>query len=104
MRVAISWDARPISLPPTWAQVIDFLTKRGIEVVVPKEQNCCGAAIYFSRDMEQGAPWPQTNQGVQRHRLYTDRLWHLQLHAQRLKVYLPDNEEQQKAYDEFAKR
>ena len=40
--------------PELGLKLIDFLTKRGVEVIVPEEQNCCGAAIYFSGDFETG--------------------------------------------------
>jgi len=40
--------------PEVGLKTIDFLTRRGIEVVVPKNQNCCGAAIYFSGDLATG--------------------------------------------------
>ena len=40
--------------PELGLKIIDFLTKHGVEVVVPEDQNCCGAAIYFSGDLETG--------------------------------------------------
>ncbi|MEN6616514.1 MAG: (Fe-S)-binding protein [Syntrophorhabdus sp.] len=40
--------------PELGLKIIDFLTRHGCEVIVPEEQNCCGAAIYFSGDMETG--------------------------------------------------
>jgi len=33
--------------PELGLKIIDFLTKNGIEVVVPENQNCCGAAIDY---------------------------------------------------------
>ncbi len=40
--------------PELGLKFIDFLVKQGIEVVVPEDQNCCGAAVYFSGDFETG--------------------------------------------------
>ncbi len=38
--------------PELGLALITFLTRRGVEVRVPQEQNCCGAAILFSGDFE----------------------------------------------------
>lgn len=38
--------------PEIGLKIIDFLTKRDVEVVIPKDQNCCGAAILYSGDLE----------------------------------------------------
>ena len=51
-------------------KIIDFLTKRGVEVVVPKDQNCCGAAVYFSGDFETGRAGGDEHRGLQGCRLY----------------------------------
>jgi glycolate oxidase iron-sulfur subunit len=40
--------------PEIGLKLIDFLTRHNVEVVVPKDQNCCGAAVYFSGDFETG--------------------------------------------------
>jgi glycolate oxidase iron-sulfur subunit len=40
--------------PEIGLKLIDFLTRHGVEVVVPEDQNCCGAAIYFGGDFETG--------------------------------------------------
>ncbi len=40
--------------PELGLKLIDFLTKQDIEVVIPEDQNCCGAAVYFSGDFETG--------------------------------------------------
>ena len=47
--------------PELGLKLIDFLTRRGVEVVVPQEQNCCGAAIYFSGDFETGRKLAEQN-------------------------------------------
>jgi len=33
--------------PDLGRRIIDFLTKNGVEVLVPKEQGCCGAPVYL---------------------------------------------------------
>lgn len=33
--------------PNVGTSIIDFLTKNGVEVVLPKEQGCCGAPVYL---------------------------------------------------------
>jgi glycolate oxidase iron-sulfur subunit len=38
--------------PDLGLALIDFLTRRGVEVKTPQGQNCCGAAILFSGDFE----------------------------------------------------
>jgi glycolate oxidase iron-sulfur subunit len=91
--------------PEIGLKLIDFLTKRGIEVVVPKEQNCCGAAIYFSGDMETGRMLAADNIKAFKDLDYIlTACGTCSSTLKDYKVYLPDNEEQQKAYDEFAKK
>ena len=42
--------------------IIDLLTKNGVEVVVPKEQGCCGAPVYLGAgDFEIGRKMADTN-------------------------------------------
>ncbi|MGD0235328.1 MAG: (Fe-S)-binding protein [Syntrophorhabdales bacterium] len=91
--------------PEIGLKLIDFLTKRGIEVVVPKEQNCCGAAIYFSGDMETGRMLAADNIKAFKDLDYIlTACGTCSSTLKDYKVYLPDNEEQQKEYDEFAKK
>jgi glycolate oxidase iron-sulfur subunit len=91
--------------PDIGLKIIDFLTKRGIEVVIPKDQNCCGAAIYFSGDVETGRILAADNI-----KAFKDLDYILtgcgtcSSTLKDYKVYLPDNEEQQKEYDDFAKK
>lgn len=40
--------------PEVGLKLIDFMTRQGIEVVVPESQSCCGAAIFTSGDLETG--------------------------------------------------
>ena len=91
--------------PELGKKIIDFLTKRGIEVVVPKEQNCCGAAIYFSGDFETGRKLAKDNIDAFKDVDYiVTACGTCSSTLKDYKVYLPDNEEQQKAYEEFGKK
>lgn len=91
--------------PDFGKKVIDFLTRRGIEVVVPKAQNCCGAAIYFSGDFETGRKLAKDNIDAFKDLDYiVTACGTCSSTLKDYKVYLPDNEEQQKAYETFAKK
>ena len=91
--------------PEIGLKMIDFLTKRGVEVIVPKEQNCCGAAVYFSGDFETGRELAAMNIAAFKDVDYiVTACGTCSSSLKDYKVYLPDNEEQQKAYEEFAKK
>jgi len=48
--------------PDLGKHIINFLTKNGVEVVVPKEQGCCGAPVYLGAgDFETGRKLADTN-------------------------------------------
>jgi len=48
--------------PHLGKKVIDFLTKNGVEVLVPKEQGCCGAPVYLGAgDFETGRKMTEMN-------------------------------------------
>jgi glycolate oxidase iron-sulfur subunit len=47
--------------PELGLKLIDFLIRHGVEVVVPEDQNCCGAAVYFSGDFETGRMLAEKN-------------------------------------------
>lgn len=52
MRVGYFYGcATDVVFPHLGLKFIDFLTKQGVEVVVP-EQNCCGLAVYAAGDLE----------------------------------------------------
>ena len=52
MRVGYFYGcATDLAFPDIGLKFIDFLTKQGVEVVVP-EQNCCGVAVYAAGDLE----------------------------------------------------
>lgn len=91
--------------PDLGLKIIDFLTRHGIEVIVPQGQNCCGAAIYFSGDFETGRELAAANIKAFDNVDYI--VTGCATCSSTLKdyaKYLPDNEEQQKAYDAFAKK
>lgn len=49
-------------LPRVGKHVIDFLTRNGVEVVVPREQGCCGAPVYLGAgDFDTGRKMADTN-------------------------------------------
>ena len=48
--------------PALGKHIVDFLTRNGVEVVVPKEQGCCGAPVYLGAgDFDTGRKLADTN-------------------------------------------
>jgi glycolate oxidase iron-sulfur subunit len=48
--------------PELGKKVIDFLTRHGVEVIVPREQGCCGAPVYMGAgDFDTGRKMADTN-------------------------------------------
>ena len=48
--------------PELGKHIIDFLTRNGVEVVVPKEQGCCGAPVFLGAgDFDTGRKMADTN-------------------------------------------
>ncbi len=48
--------------PDLGKHIVDFLTRNGVEVVVPKEQGCCGAPVYLGAgDFDTGRKLADTN-------------------------------------------
>jgi len=91
--------------PETALKIIDVLTRYGCEVVVPEEQNCCGAAIYFSGDMETGRMLADMNiKAFQDVDYIVTGCASCSSTLKDYQKYLPDNEEQQKRYEEFEKK
>ncbi len=93
--------------PELGLKIIDFLVKHGVEVVVPEEQNCCGAAIYFSGDLETGRMLADLNIEAFNDPSLDYIVTGCGTCSSTLKdyqKYLPDNEDQQKRYTEFEKR
>ena len=91
--------------PELGLKIIDFLTKKGIEVVVPESQNCCGAAIYFSGDFETGRMLAEDNIKAFKDVDYiVTGCGTCSSTLKDYQKYLPDNADQQKRYDEFARK
>ncbi len=91
--------------PELGLKLIDFLTKRGVEVVVPKEQNCCGAAVYFGGDFETGRRLADENikafEGVD---TVVTACGTCSSTLKDYKKYLADNPDQEKRYGDFEKK
>jgi len=50
------------ALPDLGKHVIDFLTRNGVEVIVPREQGCCGAPVFLGAgDFDTGRKMADTN-------------------------------------------
>ncbi len=49
-------------LPDLGKHIIDFLTRNGVEVIVPREQGCCGAPVFLGAgDFETGRKMADSN-------------------------------------------
>lgn len=91
--------------PELGLKFIDFLTKNGIEVVVPKEQNCCGAAIYFSGDFETGRMLADQNIKAFENLDYViSACGTCSSTLKDYQKYLTDTEDQKKRYEAFEKK
>jgi glycolate oxidase iron-sulfur subunit len=91
--------------PELGLKLIDFLTKRGVEVVVPKDQTCCGAAIYFSGDFETGRMLAEENIKAFKDVDYiVTACGTCSSSLKDYQKYLPDTEDQQKRYEAFEKK
>ena len=106
MRVGYFYGcATDLAYPAIGLKFIDFLTKQGVEVVVPESQNCCGAAIYTAGDLETGRMLADQNikafEGVD---YVVTGCGTCSSTLKDYHKYLPDNGEQQKRYEEFEKK
>jgi len=91
--------------PEVGLKTIDFLTRRGIEVVVPKNQNCCGAAIYFSGDLATGRMLAYKNIEAFKDVDYVvTTCATCSSSLKDYKVYLPENDAQQKDFEAFSQK
>lgn len=91
--------------PELGLKLIDFLTERGIEVVVPEAQSCCGAAIYFSGDFETGRLLAEKNIEAFKDVDYiVTACGTCSSTLKDYQKYLPDTEDQKKRYEEFEKK
>jgi glycolate oxidase iron-sulfur subunit len=93
-------------MPELGQHVIDFLTRNGVKVMVPKEQGCCGAPVFLGAgDFETGRKMADANvkafEGVDY--VISD----CATCTSALKDYakfLADTPERKKAYEEFGKK
>lgn len=89
--------------PETGLKIIDVLTRYGCEVIVPEEQNCCGAAIYFSGDFETGRMLAEKNiEAFKDLDVIVTGCGTCSSTLKDYQKYLSDNEDQQKRYEAFA--
>ena len=91
--------------PQLGLKIIDVLTKHGCEVVVPEEQSCCGAAIYFSGDFVTGRMLAEENVKAFKDVDYiVTGCGTCSSTLKDYQKYLPDTEDQKKRYEEFEKK
>jgi glycolate oxidase iron-sulfur subunit len=89
--------------PETGKKIIKFLTKNGVEVVVPREQGCCGAPVFLGAgDFATGRKFADTNAKAFQDLDYviTDCATCGSAIKDYVK-YLADTPEREKAYKEF---
>lgn len=93
--------------PDIGLKLIHFLTRHGVEVVVPKTQSCCGAAIYLSGDFETGRMLADKNIKAFSD-LHVDYIvtacGTCSSSLKEYQKYLSDTEERKKLYEEFEKK
>jgi glycolate oxidase iron-sulfur subunit len=92
--------------PEVGKKLIEYLTRNGVEVSVPKEQGCCGAPIWLGAgDFETGRSMADTNI-----RIFEDADYIITSCAtcsSAMKEYpkfLADNEERLRQYTDYAKK
>jgi glycolate oxidase iron-sulfur subunit len=93
--------------PDLGLKLIDFLTKHGVEVVVPKEQSCCGVPMSTNGDFKSARMLADKNikafEG-----LNVDYIVSVcatcSSGLKDYQKYLPENEEQKKRYEAFEKK
>jgi len=92
--------------PNVGKHIVDFLTRNGVEVVVPKEQGCCGAPVYMGAgDFDTGRKIADTNV-----RAFNDVDYVVSSCAscscslKEYTKYLADTPERQETYAKFAEK
>jgi glycolate oxidase iron-sulfur subunit len=92
--------------PERGKKIINFLTRNGVEVIVPREQGCCGAPVYMAAgDFETGRKMADTNVEAFKDVEYVIVDCATCGSAMKDYVkYLADNPEREKAYRELAKK
>ena len=93
-------------LPHLGKHIIDFLTRNGVEVVVPREQGCCGAPVFLGAgDFEAGRKMADANVKAFEGLDYV--ISDCATCTSALKDYakfLADTPQRKKAYEKFAKK
>ena len=93
-------------LPELGKHIIDFLTRNGVEVIVPREQGCCGAPVFLGAgDFETGRKMADAN--VKAFEGLDDVISDCATCTSALKDYakfLADTPQRKKAYEKFAKK
>ncbi len=91
-------------LPEVGKKIVNFLTKNGVEVVMPKKQGCCGAPVFLGAgDFETGRKLADTN--VKAFEDFDYIVTGCATCASALKDYpkfLADTPERKEAYNKFA--
>ena len=91
--------------PDLGLSLISFLTSRGVEVRVPQEQNCCGAAILFSGDFKTARFLADENVKALKDVDYiVTACGTCSSTLKDYKKYLAENEDQEKRYGELESR
>jgi glycolate oxidase iron-sulfur subunit len=91
--------------PELGLSLITFLTRRGVEVRVPQDQNCCGAAILFSGDFATARFLADENVKALKDVDYiVTACGTCSSTLKDYKKYLAENEEQEKRYGELESR
>ncbi|MBA7665842.1 Lactate utilization protein A [subsurface metagenome] len=93
-------------LPELGKHIINFLTRNGVEVVVPREQGCCGAPVFLGAgDFETGRKMADANVKAFEGLDYV--ISDCATCTSALKDYakfLADTSQRKKAYEKFAKK
>ncbi|TES83419.1 MAG: (Fe-S)-binding protein, partial [Dehalococcoidia bacterium] len=93
-------------LPEQGKRIINFLTRNGVEVVVPREQGCCGAPVFLGAgDFETGRKMADANVKAFEGLDYV--ISDCATCTSALKSYvkfLADTTQRKKAYEKFAKK
>ena len=92
--------------PGVGKKIVDFLTRNGVEVVVPREQGCCGAPVFLGAgDFKTGRKLADTNVKAFEHFDYV--ITDCATCGSAMKDYvkfLADTPERQQAYSKFAEK
>ena len=93
-------------LPELGKHIIDFLTRNGVEVIVPREQGCCGAPVFLGAgDFETGRKMADANVKAFEGLDYVISDCATCTSALRdYAKFLADTPQRKKAYEKFAKK